>query len=84
VAALQVSDDAKPKLATVDMIPGRRWNAHAALGEAMQRASMDAPMVVMWLDGSSQEFKFAIANATNMQCLWMAEALKVTSLKPEK
>lgn len=75
--------DAPKKLATVDMIPGRRWNAHAALGDAMQRASMDAPMVVMWLEGPDQRFRFAIANATNMQSLWMAEALKLTSLKPE-
>lgn len=76
--------DDKPKLATVDFLPGKRWNAHAALGDAMQRASMDAPMVVMWLEGKEQKFCYAIANSVNLQTLWMAEMLRDAAKDPTR
>lgn len=75
-----MSEDKKPVLATVDCLPGKRWNSHAALGDAMQRASMDAPMIVIWLDGEKEEVRYAISNCKNKDTLFLAEYLRCLAM----
>lgn len=57
------------ELATVDPLPGILWNAHAVLGDAMQRAPMDAALVVMWIGGDGQTKTSCSAN--NQETVWL-------------
>lgn len=56
-------------LATVDSLPGLPWNAHAALGDALQRAPIGAPLIVLWLDELGQ--LHYSRSATNKDTVWM-------------
>lgn len=57
------------KLATVDLLPGRDWNAKACFGDALQRADIDAPAVAIWLDSEGQ-LRHSLS-CTEEQTLWL-------------
>lgn len=38
-------------LASVDLLPGHKWSAKGAAGDALQRVPHDAPFIAIWLDG---------------------------------
>ena len=40
-------------LATIEGIPGVRWNAHLALGDAAAATSRDSKVVVLFLDAEN-------------------------------
>lgn len=66
------------ELATVDPLPGILWNAHAALGDAMQRAPMNAPLIVLWLDEAGV-LKYS-RSANNRDVVWLAHSALVDAL----
>jgi hypothetical protein len=59
------------KSADIEVLPGRKWNAHAALAYAMNRAPMNAPLLVLWLDEDG-DVRHA-ATTTNQEAVWMAQ-----------
>ena len=62
------------KLATVDLLPGKEWNAKAAFGDALQRAPIDSPCVALWLENG--ELKWS-SQASRMEIVYMLhEALR--------
>lgn len=55
-------------LATVDCLPGQNWNAHAVLGDALQRAPIDAMILVLWIDKDGVYHRSS--SATNAEIVW--------------
>lgn len=57
--------------ADIEPIPGREWNAHAALHDALNRSKITSPTVIMWLEDDGRVCHSS--SATKMEVLWMLE-----------
>ena len=59
--------------ADIEPLPGVRWSAHAALGDALNRAPINSPCIIAWLD--EEENVCYSVSATNMQTVWLCHQL---------
>lgn len=68
-------------MADIEPLPGLQWNAHAALHDALNRADIHNPIVIMWLgkDGIVRHS----SSATRQEVLWMLEYKKHSVLHEE-
>jgi len=61
------------KLATVDPISAKiSWNAHAALGDALQRCPIDADLFIVWM--TPENTLHWSKSATNAMAVFMLQA----------
>lgn len=58
-----------PKSADIESLPGKPWNAHAALHDVLNEVPIDAPIMILWLDKDT--FVRYRAACTNMEGVWM-------------
>ena len=58
-------------MADIEVLPGKAWNAHAALHHALNVVKIDSPIIVLWMDEAGQ-VKHSSA-ALRKDVLWMVE-----------
>jgi len=57
--------------AEIESLPGREWNAHAALHDALNRCGMDRPIVILWIEDDGRVCHSS--SALRKDVLWMLE-----------
>ena len=67
--------------AEIELLPGRTWNAHAALHHALNEVKIDSPMIVLWMneDGMVR----TSSSALRREVLWMIEVERQRVLKDD-
>ena len=59
--------------ADIQLLPGKMWNAKAALHHALNEVKLDSPIVILWLDDDG--FVHTVSSAAKRQeVLWMVES----------
>jgi hypothetical protein len=58
-------------MADIEVLPGKTWNAHAALHHALNVVKIDQPIIILWLEDDGQ-VKHSSA-ALRKDVLWMIE-----------
>lgn len=58
-------------MADIEVLPGKTWNAHAALHHALNEVKLDTPIIVLWMteDGRVKHSSAALRK----DVLWMAQ-----------
>lgn len=68
--------------AEITHLPGKQWNAHAALADAMSDMAMEEAVVILYY-GTDGRLTHRCANVKNNDTLWMLEIFKVKLLSGE-
>lgn len=58
-------------MADIEALPGKAWNAHAALHHALNVVDLDTPVIVLWTDKDGQVKQSSAA--VRKDVLWMLE-----------
>lgn len=59
--------------ADIEALPGKRWNSHAALADAMNRLPIGASCVILWINEDGN-VSYSV-NATNQETVWMCHQM---------
>lgn len=68
--------------AEITHLPGLKWNAHAALADAMASMPMEESVIIIYF-GTDDVMTHRCANVSNQQTLWMLETFKAKLLAGE-
>jgi hypothetical protein len=58
--------------ADIELLPGKRWNAKAALHHALNEVKLDTPIIILWLDEGGIVHNIS-SGTERRDALWMVE-----------